>query len=765
MRCLIIDSDRVGLDLAMRAAAAGHEVKLFRYQSKPTRYATGFFPLFTLVDRWQDHMAWARDGIVVLTANNRYVAELERYREFGFEKTIFAPSVASAELEIERSVGMRLMEAIGANMPPYQTFNSLDEIEAFALKSDKCWVFKPAGSEEDKSSTYVSKDAADLVGWIRRKKKSGTKFKGKLMLQERVDRLCELGISGWMGPEGFIPEKFQLCWEHKPLCDGDVGPACFTPDAEVLTVDGWKAWPSVTEEDLICSLEDENIKFVSPSRVVCEDFDGDLVGWESPTVNILVTPGHNMYVQDDHYRKPFWFEPAIETFGQARTIMRAGGEWKGEMSNLPSCARSGAIEWAALLGAYIADGNCKKNSIVFGNCPSHKSVEFIKIASAAGFEAKMYGRDLYINSIDLVTYCKDFGLSMEKYVPQYIKNSPPPMISAFLRGYGLGDGNRRSTNLTYSTSSSRLADDLHELCLKVGWAASVATRDRRGESHMLNGYECVNRLVGYEVRVSQTKSKSELSPSCAYREKYQGKVYCVTVPSHVIYVRRNGKSCWIGQTGEMGSCTAYCETDPLAQDFLLPLETALRALNHRGDTAINCIIDKQGKAWFLEFTMRCGYPAWWIQVASHKGDPLEWMKGLLCGQDKLRVSFDPAIGVVMGRTDFPYDERPPADAEGLPLRGADDFLADLHLVEVMKGTGPTMVGGKVMDAPGYQTAGTYVAVATSLGRTVTKARERAYNVVDQISWPDRIYRTDIGKKVIDSLPALHKHGYALDVAP
>jgi phosphoribosylamine--glycine ligase len=443
LRCLIIDSDRVGLDLAMRASAAGHEVKLFRYQSKPTNYATGFAPAFMLVNDWREHMAWAKSGLVLLTSNNRYVAELERYRDFGFEQTIFAPSVASAALEIERAAGMRLIESIGANLPPYQTFNTLDEVEAFALKTDKCWVFKPAGSEEDKSATYVSKDPADLVGWIRRKKKAGTKFKGELMLQERVERLCELGISGWMGPEGFLPDKLQLCWEHKPLLSGDIGPA----------------------------------------------------------------------------------------------------------------------------------------------------------------------------------------------------------------------------------------------------------------------------------------------------------------------------------TGEMGSSTAYCETDPLFVDFLKPLETTLRALNHRGDTSVNCIIDNKGKAWFLEFTMRLGYPCFWLQIASHRGDPIQWMKDLLLGKDSLKVSYDPAAVVVMARPDFPYDERPPAASEGIPIRGAEAVLSDLHLVEAMMGTGPTMDGGKVVDGPTYQTAGTYVAVATALGKTVSKAREKVYKVVDQVSWPDRIYRDDIGCKVIKSLPALRKFGYATDVNP
>lgn len=443
MRVLIVDSDRCGLDLAMRAGLAGHDVKLFRYQSKPTKYGVGFSPLFILVDDWRQHMNWAKDGLIVLTANNRYLTELHRFRDFGFEKSIFAPTPASARLEIERSAGMDVMKAIGADLPFYETFDSLQDAEAFARKSDRAWCFKPCGDEDDKSLTYLSKDPADLVGWLQRQMKKGKKLKGKAMLQEKVERVAELGISGWMGSEGFLPEKFQLCWEHKPLASGDIGPA----------------------------------------------------------------------------------------------------------------------------------------------------------------------------------------------------------------------------------------------------------------------------------------------------------------------------------TGEMGSITAYTPDDKLARDFLLPLEAPLRALGHRGDTALNFIIDNKGKAWFLEFTLRLGYPCFWLQIASHRGDPVNWMKDALLGKDSLKVSYDPAAVVVMCRPDFPYDERLPAESEGIPIRGAEKVLPDLHLVEAMKGVGPTMEGGKVVDGPVYQTAGTYVACATALGKTVTKARDKVYAVVDQVSWPDRIYRDDIGEKVIETLPTLHRHGYALDVMP
>jgi phosphoribosylamine--glycine ligase len=80
------------------------------------------------------------------------------------------------------------------------------------------------GSEEDKSLTYVSCDPADLVGWIERKIKMGVKLKGPCMLQEKIDMLCDYGVSGWFGRDGFLPDKWQIAFEHKKLMNGEVGP-------------------------------------------------------------------------------------------------------------------------------------------------------------------------------------------------------------------------------------------------------------------------------------------------------------------------------------------------------------------------------------------------------------------------------------------------------------------------------------------------------------------------------------------------------------
>ncbi|HUO22471.1 MAG TPA: LAGLIDADG family homing endonuclease, partial [Caulobacteraceae bacterium] len=751
MRVLIIDCELMGLDFAQRCVEDGHEVRWFLNPSTG-KEGVGFDGVKRVPD-WREHMKWAKDGLIVLTGNAKYLRELEGYRRMGFP--VFGPSVASAKLEIDRAAGMQAMQEVGIEIPPYKQFASLKAAETFARKSDQAWVFKTMGDEEDKSLSYVSSDPADLVGWLQRQQARGLTLKGPCMLQEKIDMVAEFGVSGWVGPAGFLADKWQLCFEHKKLMAGDKGPNCFTPDSEVLTRTGWKAWPEVTMDDDICTLKDGQIEYEKPKRVVVGDFDGELIGWQTPYLDILVTPGHNMYVQDDHYRQPFWFEPAHETLGRRRTVLRAGGVWRGDPSPI-----AGELEHAALLGIYLADGSTHRGEVVFGNLPDHKIAEFSQIVDLAGYGFRLRGRDLVIGAPSLAEYFRAFGKSHEKFVPSQMKDAEPSVIKAFLDAYALGDGTRRQGNLTISTSSRRMADDLQELALKVGWAANVRVRDRRGEAHQIGGYTCVTNHIGYEVGISKDRLKAEISPDCAYRDRYAGKVYCVTVSSHVIYVRRNGKACWIGQTGEMGTVCQYVEDDPIVDAALKPMELALIKAAHRGDFAVNCGIDRKGRAWPFEFTCRLGWPAFFIQVASHKGDVAQWMRDLLDGKDTLKVRRDVAIGVVLAQPRFPYGDSRPEMVEGNPIGGIEGVWSQAHPAQMMRGVGPVMGGGRVVDAPTYQTAGEIVAVMTGLGATVEDARKDVYGAVDEVKIPNMMYRNDIGCGLEGCLTKLHRLGFA-----
>lgn len=224
MNVLIVDTDGTGLDLCCRAAEAGHKVRWYMSpgdDKTPIRDGDGF-PGIERVSSWKPSMTWAKQGVIVNLFNNKEMtAALEKWRDFGMP--VFGPSVKSAELERNRGAGMKFMEDHGIEVPTNHTFKTLDEALAFAWKADQSYVFKTLGDEEDKSLSYVASDPADLVGWLEMKKSSGLKLKGACMLQEKIDKICDVGVSGWMGKKGFLPGKFTVNFEFKKLMPGNFG--------------------------------------------------------------------------------------------------------------------------------------------------------------------------------------------------------------------------------------------------------------------------------------------------------------------------------------------------------------------------------------------------------------------------------------------------------------------------------------------------------------------------------------------------------------
>lgn len=225
MNLLLIDTDCTGLDLAYRAVAAGHKVRWYVAPHKDHSKVwdgDGFVGI-EKVTSWKPHMAWAKTGLIVNLFNDKKVtAELDEWRKFNMP--IFGPTVKSAELERNRGLGMKFMEQHGIEVPTNHTFKTLQEAYKFAWKADQPYVFKTLGDEEDKSLSYVASDPADLVGWLETKINQGLKLKGECVLQEKIDKICDVGVSGWMGKEGFLPGKWNINFEHKKLMPGDFGP-------------------------------------------------------------------------------------------------------------------------------------------------------------------------------------------------------------------------------------------------------------------------------------------------------------------------------------------------------------------------------------------------------------------------------------------------------------------------------------------------------------------------------------------------------------
>jgi len=211
-------------------------------------------------------------------------------------------------------------------------------------------------------------------------------------------------------------------------------------------------------------------------------------------------------------------------------------------------------------------------------------------------------------------------------------------------------------------------------------------------------------------------------------------------------------------TGEMGTVQAYTAKSKLGTDYLSKLEKPLREMGHTGDMAVGFIIDDKGKAWPTEFTNRPGWPAMNIMLSQHRGDPAKWMLEALRGKDKFQATQDIAIGLVVAQPDFPYSNMTKSETEGIPIYTPESKDIQPQSVKIEKQ--PVMEGDKVVEKDCWSSCGDYLAVVTGTAGNVSSARKKAYDLLEKVEVPNKLYRDDVGEGLKEKLPKLHAMGYA-----
>jgi hypothetical protein len=141
-------------------------------------------------------------------------------------------------------------------------------------------------------------------------------------------------------------------------------------------------------------------------------------------------------------------------------------------------------------------------------------------------------------SRQLQAYVRGLGKSHEKHIPDCIKELSADYLVILLKALLDGDGNSHSKNgWRYTTVSQRLADDVQEIALRCGLAASL-TCDRGGF---------------YRVYINTTRTaQCNLGQDRSGWVDYVGRVYCVEVPNSVLLVRQNGYAYFSGNSKGAG---------------------------------------------------------------------------------------------------------------------------------------------------------------------------------------------------------------------
>ena len=123
-------------------------------------------------------------------------------------------------VEDDRMFGLEAMEECGIQVPPYERFSELGAAKAHIKKTNKRFVYKPDGGQEnDTDTTYVASSPEDMLACI---DKLYAKTKGAPFVLQEFIKGTEVSVEGYFNGDNFYLVNVTL--EEKKFMNGNHGP-------------------------------------------------------------------------------------------------------------------------------------------------------------------------------------------------------------------------------------------------------------------------------------------------------------------------------------------------------------------------------------------------------------------------------------------------------------------------------------------------------------------------------------------------------------
>lgn len=384
---------------------------------------------------------------------------------------------------------------------------------------------------------------------------------------------------------------------------GWLGGSCMTPDTEILTNEGWKRFDNLDQTETVATLNPNTneLEYHKPTGYICEPFDGELNCVKNGLIEYEVTPNHNMYasvakslthkklnlelIQSEkvhgknfHVKKDalwvgneeeYFVLPMLNEYAELE-------ENESYIDKLISKTRYNGLsqkygcdkhinmdDWLEFFGVWMAEGwTTKTNGLHQVGIAQTKDNGYLsymyELLVKMGFNPKYTNDKKQIRVFDkqLWEYLSNFGNAYDKFIPKEILNLSPRQLIIFLDWFIKGDGhieNNKYTRTRAFTCSPSLANNLQEIALKIGISATITNRGKR--TSQIKGRDIKSQYDALVVNFTKHPSISKHNKNTPlikiedqYNRYYKGNVHCVEVKNHIIYVRRNGKTMWIGNS-------------------------------------------------------------------------------------------------------------------------------------------------------------------------------------------------------------------------
>lgn len=358
-----------------------------------------------------------------------------------------------------------------------------------------------------------------------------------------------------------------------------VGDWCYDNQTEVLTESGWKLFADIGVGERLATLDidGDRLVFQPALEVNAQPYSGAMISFTGRGLDLFVSPNHRVLrAFPDQIGTVQWkFSRAEDLLAhKKRAVMRRhAGRWDGDDNQtiiLPSArniaTRRGkghptkgvvsldSLLFAELLGYFISEGfrlKRKRAAYEIVICQNKGPVydRIAEVIRRLGFRPHLGARKVTFASKELWLWLEAVGDGApRKHLPRQVMAWSSKRLRILLDAMVTGDGTvARNGHRTYYTSSKRLADNVQEIALRCGSAATIREVGQTRKQY-IGGRRTKSVGTGSIYHVSLCERRVTTSVSRPRETIYEGMIYCARVPNGTLYVRRNGKPVWSGNS-------------------------------------------------------------------------------------------------------------------------------------------------------------------------------------------------------------------------
>ena len=322
-----------------------------------------------------------------------------------------------------------------------------------------------------------------------------------------------------------------------------VGGECYADDTEVFTEKGWVKFPDLKVGTKVAQVDQQgNATFVEPLSFTCTPWNGELINYTGRYSDTMVTPKHKMFTYAVGSGKPRTHEAAhpasiAENFRQVVQLSGNGVNLSDEQ-----------LKFIVALSAdsKVDERKSGKRVAHFSLIKDRKIKRLTELLDSLGMEYTSYGKEgrnwvcgrkYHTFNVTLEHWCLQKGLPLN-WATELTLSQKETILSEI--PYWDGNFVKERDAFEFSAKELDQCELVRDIALTSGkWAALRHRRNDLGE--------------WYCVKISGTKQTASYQSLDIKSVQYSGLVYCVTVPSGLLYIRRNGKPMVCGNCDQVSA--------------------------------------------------------------------------------------------------------------------------------------------------------------------------------------------------------------------